>query len=187
MTLNCRIDEHLRGPFWTAMIGLAAVAACGSPQAAEAPRPPPTHSISGGTPYIRSTPEQEFDILKNVVTSSGGIQQSLGPSMTKTTNDLFDQLFRSVLKERAAFKCYKAGCYQETEVPDWATIERLDEAILSPGSRLLGLPGAVHRGAPFKLSNGKLSVLWTYLLNDSDYPLLARALKEQSSRTDKNR
>jgi hypothetical protein len=170
-------SDDRTGQLLLAAIGLVSIMACSSPHAAEVPRPGGAHPDLGGGPPGQPSPEQERILLRDFLTNSGPIRQTIGPSIRTTVNALFEPLFKSLLNQSADFKCFKDGCMQETVVADSMTLERLDQAILAPNSRFLGLPGTVHRGAPIKLVNGGFRVAWAILIGESEYSMLADALK----------
>lgn len=174
-------DKSRDGSALAVAVTFASIVACSSPQAAEIAKS--THAssavVAAASRSLSPTDEQRH--ITEYVTSSGSVIQPLAPALTDTVNRAFQDLFMSVLHQKPAFKCFKAGCIQETIVANWSTIDLLDEKMLSPGSSLLGLPGAVHRGAPVPLANGGLSVTWAILVTETEYPLLASTLKRQSA------
>jgi hypothetical protein len=179
------VANDRNGQLFVTAIGLASIVACTSPHAAEAPRPNPTRPVSGTT-NAQPDPTEESIILTKFLTSSGSTHQTLGPSITKSMNELFDPLFMSVLKEHGNFNCFKGGCFQKTVVADLTTVERLDQAILSPHSGFMGLPGIVHRGAPIKLTGGGYEIVWTMLITENEYSMLVATMKADG-RTDKRK
>ena len=168
-----------------ALVGLTSAAACSRPASAE---PPKVTQLPAGSPLDppRLTPEEERRTLTDYLKNSGPVPRTYGHALSKGVDDLFQDTFARVIQQKAAFTCFKAGCFQDTVTDSLATIERLDQAMIAPDSPFVGLPGTLHRGAPIKRPDGGFVVTWTYVLTDKDVPVLLATL-QQPARAPKNK